>query len=258
MSLVFNVSRTLGPALAGVLIAVAGIGGAYVAQAVTYATSVFLTLQLTVGKVDPESERGRSFAASTLAGWRYVAGHQSIRTVLLVMVFTATFGMSFTTLLPVFARDILDVGASGQGLLLTGMGIGALSAAFCVASMGERLPKGAVIISAAGLYGLSVLFFSQSVWFPLSFAMMVAAGAVNVACATVTQTVVQGQSAPDMRGRVMSVYQQTHTLMVIGGILIGALAGVWGSPTTLLVMGATLTIAALVILATMPHVRYIR
>ena len=174
------------------------------------------------------------------------------------MGFTATFGMSFTTMLPVFARDVLEVGPSGQGILLTGMGIGALTAAFCVASVGEKLPKGAVIIASSALYGLTVIAFSQSPWFPVSFLLMVASGVANVSCATVTQTVAQGHAAPEMRGRVMGVYQQTHTLMVLGGILAGALAATWGGPTSLMFMGGALVAAALTILALIPDIRAIR
>ena len=78
----------------------------------------------------------------------------------------------FSTLLPVFARDLLHVGAQGQGLLLTAMGIGALCSSLLIASVGDRLPRGILMLGGVALYGLLVVVFSASPWFSLSMTTM--------------------------------------------------------------------------------------
>jgi len=259
MSMVFNVSRSLGPAVAGGLIAVMGPGGSYLVQALIYAASTQWTVQLRVPDRPPvTSEAGRSFAATTFAGWSYVVHHASIRSVLLVLALVGTFGMSFGTLLPVFARDILQVGSAGQGFMLTAMGIGAIVASFLVASFGETLPKGALIVSAAAVYGLGVMLFAHSTAFPLSMLLMIGIGSANVTSATLTQTVVQGHSSKEMRGRVMGVFQQNQILITLGSVLAGALAATWTSQTALTIMGAILSASALGILFANPQIRRIR
>ena len=72
----------------------------------------------------------------------------------------------FSTLLPVFARDILTVGAKGQGLLLTSMGVGALCSSILIATLGDRLPRGMLMLGGVALYGVLVVVFAASPWFP--------------------------------------------------------------------------------------------
>jgi len=228
-SMVFNVSRSTGPALAGALIALAGTGGSYVVQAAFYFLATLLTMQLRpTGQVNSSDSslpapaghgeasearpvrgrghrQGQSLVGSTLEGWRYVATNETVRTGILILMLTSLLAMPFTTLLPVFARDILNAGPGGQGFLLSGMGIGALCSAVVIATLGERLPRGMLMLSGAAAYGLSVVGFAASSWFALSVTLMVGAGACNVACHALVRTVVQGlRTARDGRPGVGS------------------------------------------------------
>src|SRR5262249_12304516 len=163
----------------------------------------------------------------------------------------------FTTLLPVFARDILAAGPRGQGILLSAMGIGALGSAIAIATLGERLSRGMLMLGGAAVYGLSALLFGASSWFGLSLALMVVAGASNVACNALVRTVVQGYSPREMGGRVLGVLQQAMALYTIGGMIAGALASVWGAPWAVGVMGALCTLSAVTMFVAIPSARSI-
>jgi hypothetical protein len=167
-------------------------------------------------------------------------------------------GMAFTTLLPVFARDVLGVGAAGQGLLLTSQGIGALGSAFLIASLGDTLPKGRLMLAGVAAYGVLELLFSQSQWFALSLALMFLIGICHVSANALVQSIVQGNAAAEMRGRVMGVWQQLEVCFIAGGLMAGAAAAIWGAPVTVAVMGATCALGALAIFLLVAHVRTIR
>ncbi len=261
-SIAFNLSRIVGPAVAGGLIAVVGAGGSYVVQALIYAISAVLTAMLRLPNRAPPSSTERvqqpSFFASIVEGWRYIASHATIRTALIVSTLAQMFGMSFTTLLPVFARDVLYVGPAGQGFLLTAQGLGALCSAFLVASLGESAPKGKLMIAGVTMYGILEVLFGMSNWYPVSVGLMVLLGVCHVSANALVQTIVQGHAAPDMRGRVMGAWQQNQVVLVVGGLLAGGVASVLGAPMTVVIMGAVASLGAVLIFLTIPHVRGIR
>jgi MFS family permease len=262
-SIAFNVSRSVGPAIAGAIIALVGAGGSYLVQALIYGLTTLAALQLRLPNLPSTTpggnvERPRSFLASTVEGWQYIAAHETIRTAMLVSVMAQFLGMSFTILLPVFARDVLEVGPAGQGFLLTAQGLGALCSAFVVASMRDSAPKGKLVIIGVTLYGLLELGFSASHWFAVSVAFMVLIGVCHVAANALVQTIIQGHAAPALQGRVIAVWQQNQVFNVAGGLLAGAAASQWGAPATVAVMGVTCALGAMTIFVTIPHVRGIR
>ena len=157
-SIIFNVARSTGPALAGVLIATFGTAGSYATQAVFYLLATVWTAQLQPAERSSPGFRGHSghgasLGRSIIDGWKFSWKNEAVRTSLLVVMLASLFIVPFTTLLPVFARDILDVGATGQGLLLTAMGVGALGSAIIIAFFGDRMPRGIFMLGGVALYG---------------------------------------------------------------------------------------------------------
>src|ERR1044071_2364257 len=139
-SIIFNVARSTGPALAGILIASFGTGGAYTAQAAFYLLATFWTLRLraaagALGAAHGSRAHDVSFGRSIVEGWKFSWRNETVRTALVITMLASLFIVPFTTLLPVFARDLLGVGATGQGFLLTAMGIGALGSAVLIATL---------------------------------------------------------------------------------------------------------------------------
>ena len=262
-SVVFNVARSTGPALAGMLIASLGTGGAYSAQAVFYVLATFWTLRL--GAIDRMSGDGRghaaradSFARSIIEGWKFSWQNEIVRTSLLIAMFAALFIVPFTTLLPVFARDILNVGATGQGFLLTSMGVGALGSAVLIATFGDRMPRGLFMLGGVALYGLSVVAFAASPWFELSMMLMLIVGFANVCSHALVQTVIQTYSPAEFRGRAIALFHMGQVVMTLGSMMIGSLAALCGTEWAVILMGAAGTLAMLAVHITLPRAWQIR
>src|SRR6185436_15701927 len=124
-----------------------GTGMAFAVQAAFYFLATFWTFRLraqnqSVGDKASSSPHNGSLRQNIIAGWKFSWRNEVVRTGLLVVMLASLFIVPFVALLPVFARDILAVGAKGQGLLLTAMGIGALGGALVIASFGDRMPRG--------------------------------------------------------------------------------------------------------------------
>lgn len=259
-SLVFNVSRTVGPAIAGALIALYGTGSAYAAETGLYLVSTLWTLQLSPGWAIGARAGHHSVGLrkSIAEGWQFIARSETVRIGITISMLASFLAMPFVSMLPVFARDILGIGASGQGLLLTGMGIGAVTTAFLIASFGDRLPRGPIMLGALAVYGLAVAGFAASPWFALSFGLMAVTGLCNVANHALIQTVVQTHSPPELRGRVMSVFQQNQVATTVGSAVTGALAAALSAPMALGIMGLLAAASAGVVFVTMRRVMQIR
>jgi len=262
-SIIFNVARSTGPALAGLLIAKFGSFGSYATQALFLFLATLWTMQLSAhtGKSPGKSEGSAhriSFARSVVEGWQFSWRNETVRTALSVVMIASLFIVPFTTLLPIFARDILGVGASGQGLLLTGMGIGALGSAVMIASIGERLPRGLFMLGGAALYGMSVVAFASSPWFHVSMVLMIVIGLANVCCHALVQTVLQTYSPSEFRGRTMSMFQLSNVVMTIGSMTIGALATGIGTQWAVILLGGSGVLAILAIHLLLPRAWQIR
>jgi len=261
-SMIFNVARSLGPALAGVLISWSGTGGAYTVQAIFYLLATFWTLRLS----DFERSAARagqgshhfSLRSSIVEGWKFSWQNENVRIALLVAMLAALFIVPFTTLLPVFARDILQVGASGQGLLLTAMGVGALGSAVMIAGFGDRMPRGKIMLGGAALYGVGAAAFAFSPWFHLSMFLMIVIGLANVCSHALVQTVIQTYSPPEFRGRTIALFHMSQVVMTVGSMIIGSLAALSGAQWAVLLMGSAGALAMLGIHLALPRAWHIR
>jgi MFS family permease len=260
-SLGFNVARSIGPALAGVLIATFGTASCYVVQTGCCLLAVVWTLLLRPTPSPANSGRtlsGASFGQSIVEGWTFSWRHEAVRTGLLITMCASLFIMPFTTLLPVFARDLLGVGATGQGGLLTAMGIGAISSAVLIASLGDRLPRGLLMLGGVTLYGLSVVAFAASPWFRLSLGLMMIVGLAHVSSYALVQTVIQTYSPSAFRGRTMAIFHMSEVIVTLGSMLAGTLAALMGARWAAAAMGAAGALLTLTIGAALPYARRIR
>jgi len=256
-AVVFNMARSAGPALAGLLITAFGTGSSYSAQAVFYLLATIWTIMLrpergSSAAPDGDAHRGESFGQNIIEGWKFSWRSDEVRISLLVVSVAMLLLIPFTTLLPVFARDIFQVGAKGQGLLLTSMGIGALFSSVLVAFLGDRMPRGIVMIGGVALYGVLVVIFSASSWFSLSIVLMFVIGLCHVTSHTLIQTVIQSYSPPEFRGRTMAIFHMTQVILVIGAMLVGGLASLVGARWAAASMSLTGTILMAAIFVLMP------
>src|ERR1044071_7327175 len=164
----------------------------------------------------------------------------------------------FSTLLPVFARDLLHVGAKGQGLLLTAMGIGALCSSLIIATIGDSMPRGLIMTAGVALYGVLVVIFAVSPWFSLSLVLMAVIGLCHVSSHALVQTVIQTYSPPEFRGRTMAIFHMTQVLLLLGGMLVGALSALMGAPLAAASMSMIGTLCMIMLYIAAPKAREIR
>lgn len=262
-AMMFNVARITGPALAGAVIAAWSTGGAYAVQAALYGLATIWTMKLADARRTAKTTRAQaahddSFGRSIVEGWKFSWRNIEVRTGLLVASFASLFIIPFSTLLPVYARDLLGVGATGQGLLLTSMGVGALASAVLIASIGDRMPRGILMIGGVAAYGVLVVVFAFSRWFSLSLGLMALIGLCHVASHALVHTVIQAYSPPEYRGRTMALFHMTQVILMIGGLLIGALSAFLGAPSATALMSVAGTVAMVGIYALLPQARKIR
>jgi MFS family permease len=142
----------------------------------------------------------------------------------------ALFGLSFMVLLPVFAREELDVGPQGLGALYSAMGVGSLCGTLIVAALGDFPRKGLLIVGGAIVFGASLIVFSLSSWITVSMALLVVIGVVRSLYMTSSMTLLQLLLEDRYRGRVTAVYGLQWALMPLGGLWAGVVADVWGAP----------------------------
>jgi MFS family permease len=249
-SIMFNVARSTGPTLAGFLIATLGTASCYMVQTVFYLVAVVWTLQLrsVARATDKARERATpvSFGQSIIEGWAFSWRNETVRIGLLITMCASLCIMPFTTLLPVFARDLLGVGATGQGGLLTAMGLGALCSAVIISSLGDQLPRGLLMLGGVTVYGLSVVAFAASPSFRLSLGLMTLVGLAHVSSYALVQTVIQTYSPSAFRGRTMAIFHMSTVVLTLGSMLVGMLAAWVGARWAVASMGA---IGALLIVA---------
>lgn len=262
-AVVFNSARSAGPALAGVLIAFYGTAGSYSVQALFYLLATVWTIMLraeqrTSGTGRAHAAHGESFGQNILEGWKFSWKNYEVRVGLLVVSIAMFLLIPFTTLLPVFARDILQVGARGQGILLTCMGIGALFSSVLVAFVGDRMPRGLFMIGGVGLYGILLVIFAASSSFGLSMALMFMIGLCHVTSHALIQIVIQSYSPSEFRGRTMAIFHMTQVILVIGAMFVGGLASLIGARWAATWMSVAGTAAMIAIYVLMPRARRIK
>jgi MFS family permease len=227
-SIAFQFGSIAGPALGGLVIAQAGIAYAYWINAVSYAAVlVALVLMGSVaqqGEIDAAAlqharrEPVSAFLRSAGEGLRFVLGHATIFPTML-LDFLATFFSSATALLPIFARELLAVGAVGYGWLVAGPSIGAGAVAAVLAFSGPIRRQGKVLITSVAFFGLATVVFglSKSFWLTL-LALVVIGGSDGVS--TIIRNTIRQLLTPDrLRGRMTSVNQ----MFFLGGPQLGEL-----------------------------------
>lgn len=262
-AVVFNSARSAGPALAGILIAAFGTAASYSVQAIFYLMATIWTFMLraeqrSVAHAIGHSANGESFTQNIIEGWKFSWRNDEVRISLIIVSISMFLLIPFTTLLPVYARDILHVGATGQGVLLTSMGIGALFSSVFVASLGDRIPRGLFMIGGVALYGILVVIFSASTWYPLSILAMFVIGLCHVTSHALIQTVIQSYSPPEFRGRTMAIFHMTQVILVVGAMFVGALASLIGARWATSSMGIVGTVVVVAIYVMMPKARQIQ
>jgi MFS family permease len=205
MTIMFQLASVAGPSLAGICIAMFGVGWVYVCNAVSF-FSVITALLLMKGLRQPSgADKVRIGHRAVREGLRFVFSAPMIRSTMLLDFF-ATFFSSATALLPIFAQDILRVGAHGYGWLYAAQSIGALAASLVMARRVDRIERrGQVLLQAVYIYGLTTLIFGLSRSFWLTFLCLAASGAADTVSMVLRNIIRQLETPDRLRGRMTGV-----------------------------------------------------
>jgi len=236
-SSIFNGSRLIGPAIAGIIVSLAGEGFCFLLNGISYIAVIAAFISMDLSKVRSVTA-GRNFLHEMKEGFSYMAGHIPIRDLLLVAAMISFFSMTFPVLLPVFATDILGGGSHTFGLLVSSSGAGAFIATIFLAMREDIKGLGRImniaIYALAG--GLIVFSFSKTLYLSMSILVILGFSMITTlaSCNTVLQTIVD----ENKRGRVMSFYVMAFTgFAPAGSLLSGIISSKAGAPMTLLIFG---------------------
>lgn len=218
-SMIFNAARMVGPAVAGLLISIIGVAGCFFLNGVSYLAVIWSLLEM-----DTPRRVARQFGSVMLrqvrAGLSYVWRHRPSLYLLLMVAINSGFGMQYTVLIPLFARDLLHSGARGYGFLMAAQGIGAVAAAI-IMNIRSDAPRTLRQNLVFGLFctATSICVFGLSKWMWLSLVAQMFIGAGLMNHMVTTNTMLQLFVPDELRGRVMSIY----TLSFIGTAPLGSL-----------------------------------
>jgi len=246
-SSVFNFSKILGPSLGGILIAYVGIANCFLVNAISF---VFLLFNLYLMELPPWEKRAdeQGLWADVKEGFNYLLGNRRLLYIVGLSYVIATFCAPYNRFVPIFATNILHVGASGFGLLMAAPGVGATVAALVLASVRKlRVGITSVCYSAMG-FALFLTLFAFSHYFLLSFFFLAMIGFSQIAGRALSNTAIQTTTPPNLLGRVLSLFFMDRGLWSLGSVIIGAAAAVIGISWTFALCGAVCAAAAAALL----------
>jgi MFS family permease len=219
-TIMFQTASVAGPSLGGVLIATSSVGWAYVVNALSFSFVIVALLMMRDVPERQPSEAGSRDDISwhaALEGMRFVFRQPLIRSTMLLDFF-ATFFSSATALLPIFAQDILKVGAQGYGWLYAAPAIGAVATSAAMIPITPRIDRrGQVLLWAIALFGLATVGFGVSRWFWLTFACLALTGATDTVSMIIRNIVRQLETPDRLRGRMIGV----NMVFFVGGPQLG-------------------------------------
>lgn len=238
MAVSFNTAQVIGPAMAAVFIDWIGVGPVFLLNAVAYSAVVTAACMMRVSGRGSGQANSGSILGNVVDGLRYIRRTPALFGLVGSLALISFMARPFSQLMPAFARDVLDVGASGLGALNSAAGAGALVAAVLTASLGSYRGRGlALLISSAG-FGLCLVLFGLSTNFALSLLLSGAIGMLSAFSGINSNTLLQSHADPRMRGRVISLHGLTMMGVVpLGTMVEGAVGSVVGVPEVVIVAG---------------------
>jgi MFS family permease len=218
-SVLVNVARTIGPAIAGLLIATVGEGVCFLANAASFIAVIasLATFDLTALHPSPPTGRG---PGQLREGLRYIRGNRELLVPLLMMALAGTLAYEFQVTLPVMARQGLHVGAAGYGFMTAAMGAGAVAGGLLVAAVGRTGLRPLVV--AAGAFGTAIALAALAPTLPAELVALAFVGWASISFMATGNSTLQLAAEPSMRGRVMAFwFVAFQGSTPIGGPLIG-------------------------------------
>jgi MFS family permease len=265
-SATMNLSRVLGPALAGIIIAVLAdgdtrshfaVGIVFAANALLYLISVVTILVLHHQGHSTMKQRGTIFG-DVGDGFRYMWNHKLLRGLIFLMFVPLLFGFPMQTLMPVFNHDVLGGGPDDLGVLMSVMGAGAILGSLILARLSDTEHKGAILFGTALAWALFVAGFAVSQTLVVAIIACALTGLASSVFMSLHMSVVTLIIEPQMRGRVMSILMMSFGLMPVGALPASYFAETIGIDIALLGCAVGLAVLTLALAILIPGLRSIR
>jgi MFS family permease len=231
----WQLGTVLGPSIAGILIASLGVVPLFWIDAATYLAVVYAAINISP-PAKPTTARPPVRLADALDGLKFVFKSKVIASTMILDFFATFFGAA-TTLMPIFANDILGVGAQGYGFMRAAPAVGAFLAALFLTSRKIR-KQGPVLLVAVAIFGLATAVFGASTWYPLTLVALAITGTADTVSMVIRGTLRQLLTPDELRGRMTAV----NMVFVAGGpqlgeFVVGLTASVIGAPLAVLIGG---------------------
>ena len=247
-----NVLRLMAPALSGFLIDAFDYDAVYYVMTAMYAAgTVCIVFMPLTGKLIGSTGNALD---DIKEGFRYIRHQTTILLLLIFTLFVVVLSMPYMTLLPVFAKDVLDVGASGMGVLVSVSGVGAMTTSLVLASLPNK-KRGLMLLFSGLILGVALTVFSFSSSWPLSLIVIVFVGLGQAGRMALGNTLIQYYVEDTYRGRVMSIYIMEFGLTSFGSAGAGLLAEGVGAEWALGGFSLALVLVSLVALVFLPRIR---
>ena len=246
-SSIFNFSKILGPSAGGMIIAFIGVAGCFLLNAISF---VFLLFNLYLMDLPPWEKRPRaqSLWEDIKEGFRFLRNDRRILYLVGISYVMAMFGAPYNRFVPIFATNVLHVGPSGFGLLMSAPGIGATVAALVLASVSKLRVGTRAICSCVIGFAISLTLFAFSHSFIFSLIFLASVGFCQIGERALTNTAIQMATPQALLGRVLSLFFMDRGLWSLGGLMMGASASAIGIDWTFGLCSAVCAIAATTLL----------
>jgi len=240
----FNIARIAGPSLGGVLIIWIGVGGCYAAYLVSLLLAGTGMFFIRTHK-EPSIKQEKNFLREFKEGFHYVWHAPVILSSIIAAYTFAVFVVTYQSFLPVFAKEILQVGPRGLGILMAAPGLGGIASLSFLASVGERWNRAMLLWVMTTTTPIFLILFCLSPIFWLSVLLLALVGAGTVSFRTISRVIIQIEAPRNLMGRVMSVFNLDQGMRSIGSIVLGTAATLFGAS-----LGIALTAAASLLVTT--------
>lgn len=233
-SSMFNLATVVGPAASGIVYALVGPAWCFTLNGLTFLGVIIALLMM---RLKPFVAPNRATAAldDLKEGLRYIQANPAIRTLISAAAVISLFGLAYMTLLPAWAVTVLGGDETTNGWLQSARGLGALSGALMIASLGRINYKGKLLTIGMFAFPGMLLLFALARWLPFSLLALVGVGWGFMILFNMANTLIQTLVSDELRGRVVSVYTLSFFgLMPLGALLAGAVAEIIGEPLTII------------------------
>lgn len=256
-SVAFNLSRIIGPALAGIFVASIGMSGCFYINGVSFLAVIIALFLIKVNNRQKNNIKS-ALVKDLTEGIRLIKRNRTILILIAMVGVTSLFGISYVILMPIFANDILKVGVKGLGMLMSATGIGALIAGLVLAGLGDFKYKGKLLILSSVIFSLTLVLFSLSKAYVFSLIILTLMGWASVTAISLINNLLQTSVNDEFRGRVMSIFMFTFAgIMPFGNLIAGSLAHILGVSLTVMIGGIICTAFFIIINILYPDIRNI-